>query len=117
MADLSIQSFADEDGAAITFAAAAAGGDKFVWDSRAFVAIRNDDASPKTVTFTPAFSVINDERYGELTRDAIAISVAAGAVALVPPLPVAFRNVADGNKVAITYSAVTSLKIAVGKIG
>ncbi|MDK1489375.1 hypothetical protein QN219_04800 [Sinorhizobium sp. 7-81] len=113
MADLSIQDLSDEDGGAVTFAAAASGGDKFVWESQAFLVVKNDDASSKTVTFTPAFSTINDERYGELTRSSIVVTVAAGTVALVPPLPIAFRNPSDNNKVAITYSAVTSLGIAV----
>jgi len=113
MADLTIQDLSDEDGGAVTFASAAAGGDKFVWDSRASVIIRNDDAAAKTVTLTPAYTTINDERYGELTRSPIVLSVAAGAVAVIPPVPIAFRNAADQNRVALTYDAVTALKIAV----
>lgn len=112
MADLSIQDLTDEDGAAITFASAAVGGDKFLWDSRAAIILRNDDAAPKQVTVTAAFTAINDERYGELTRSNIVLSVAAGAVAVIPPVPVAFRAAAD-NKVALTYDAVTSLRVAV----
>ena len=112
MADLVIQNLSDEDGGAITFANAAGGGDKFVWDSRVAIFIRNDDAAPKTVTVTPAYSLIIDERYGELTRSAIVLTVPAGAVAVIPPVPIAFRNAADANKVALTYDAVTSLKIA-----
>ncbi len=113
MADLTIQNLSDEDGGAITFANAAVGGDKYVWDSRASIIIKNDDASSKTVTVTPAYTVINDERYGELTRSAIVLVVAAGEVAIIPPVSVAFRNAADLNKVALTYSAATSLKVAV----
>lgn len=116
MADLSIQNLSDEDGGAITFSAAAAGGDKFVWDSRAFVVIKNDDVSAKQVTVTAAYTTIADSRYGELTRSNIVLSVAAGATALIPPLPVAFRNSADGNKVALTYDAVTSLSVAVARV-
>lgn len=112
MADLTIQNLTDEDGGAITFASAAVGGDKFIWDSRAAIIIRNDDASPKQVTVTAAFTAINDERYGELTRSNIVLSVAAGAVAVIPPVPVAFRAAAD-SKVALTYDAITSLKVAV----
>ncbi|MGF7005801.1 hypothetical protein [Aminobacter sp. BE322] len=112
MADLTIQNLSDEDGGAITFANAAGGGDKFVWDSRVAIIIRNDDAAAKTVTVNPAYTTIDDERYGELTRSAIALTVAAGAVAVIPPVPVAFRNAADLNKVALTYDAVTSLKVA-----
>lgn len=113
MADLAIQDLSDEDGGAVTFAAAAGGGDKFVWDSRASVIIRNDDATSKTVTVSPAYATINDPTYGELTRSPIVLTVAAGAVAVIPPVNVAFRNAADANKVALTYDAVTSLKVAV----
>ena len=113
MSDLTIQDLTDEDGGAIAFAAAAGGGDKFVWDSRAAVIIRNDDDAAKQVTVIPAYTTINDERYGELTRSPIVLNVAAGDVALLPPVPVAFRNAADLNKVSLTYDAVTALKIAV----
>lgn len=116
MADLTIQNLSDEDGGAITFASAAVAGDKFVWDSRASIIVKNDDASAKTVTITPAYTTINDERYGELTRSAITLTVAAGAVAVIPPVPVAFRDAADLNKVALTYDAVASLKVAVIRI-
>lgn len=113
MADLTVQNLTDEDGGAITFAAASVGGDKYVWDSRASIVIKNDDAAAKTVTLTPAYTTISDERYGELTRSPIDMSVAAGAVAVIPAPSVAFRNAADSSKVAITYSAVTDLSIAV----
>jgi hypothetical protein len=117
MADLTIQSLSDEDGGAITFASAAAGGDKYVWDSRAAIVIQNGDASAHTVTVTAAYTSINDATYGELTRSDIVLSVAAGAVAIIPPVNVAFRNAADSNKVALTYDAVTSLKVAAIRIG
>ena len=116
MADLSILDLSDEDGGAITFAAAATGGDKFVWDSRAFVVIKNDDVAAKQVTITASYTTITDSRYGELTRSNIVLSVAAGATAIIPPVPVAFRNTADSNKVALTYDAVTSLSVAVARI-
>lgn len=113
MADLTVQNLSDEDGGAITFVAADVAGDKFVWDSRASIMIKNDDVSAKEVTVTPAYTTISDERYGELTRSPIVLSVAAGAVAVIPPVSVAFRNAADLNKVALTYDAVTSLGVAV----
>jgi len=116
MADLTIQNLSDEDGGAITFASAAAGGDKFIWDSRAAIIIQNGDDSAHDVTVTAAYTSINDPTYGELTRSNIVLSVAAGAVAVIPPVNVAFRNAADSNKVALTYDGVTSLKVAVVRI-
>lgn len=116
MADLTVQDLSDEDGGAISFANAAAGGDKFVWDSRAFVVLRNNDASAKTVTVNAAYTAVKDDRYGELTRSNIVLSIAAGATAIIPPLPIPFRNAADANKVSLTYDAVTSLSVAVARI-
>ena len=113
MADLTIQDLSDEDGGAITFADAASGGDKFVWDSRAAIVIQNGDSGSHTVTVTAAYTSISDQTYGELTRSNIELAVDAGAVAVIPPVNVAFRNAADSNKVALTYDAVTSLKVAV----
>lgn len=116
MADLTIQDLSDEDGAAITFSSAAAGGDKYIWDSRAAIIIQNGDASAHSVTVIAAYTAIKDATYGELTRADIVLSVAAGAVAVIPPVNVAFRNAADSNKVALTYDAVTSLKVAAVRI-
>ncbi|MBP7704196.1 MAG: hypothetical protein KA105_02785 [Caulobacter sp.] len=116
MADISVQNLSDEDGGAVTFASCASGGDKFVWDDRAFIVIKNDDASSKTVTVTAATTTVNDPRDGEMTRSNIVLSVAAGAVSIIPPVPRLFRNASDSNKVAITYSAVTSLSIGVARI-
>lgn len=116
MADLSIQNLTDEDGAEVTFAAAAAGGDKFIWDARAFLIIKNDDASPTTVTLTAVTTSVTLDKYGELTRSNIALAVGAGEVAVIPPVPEAFRNAADAGKVAITYSSVTDLSVAVARI-
>lgn len=112
MADIALQAITDEDGGAVTFTAATAGGDTFTYQEDSFVLVRNDDAAPHTITFTPVETVINDARRGELARDAIALTVAAGAVGLVPALPTPFRDPATG-KVSVTYDAVTSLSVAV----
>lgn len=113
MADLTRQDLTDEDGGAVTFTAASAGGDQFVWSSVHFVMIKNDDASAKQVTIPAATTSFDDSTRGELTRSDIVLSVAAGAVAIIPPLPSPFRDTADGNKVSLTYDAVTSLSVAV----
>jgi hypothetical protein len=111
MADLTTQ-LLPEAGASINLAPAAAGGDKFVWDPATALVIRNDDTTAKTVTLTPAVATVTDPEKGALTKAAIVRSVAAGEVAIVPPVSSLFRNEADANKVAIAYSAVTSLRVA-----
>lgn len=113
MADLTVQDISDEDGAAVTFAAADVAGDKFAYSDKATIVVKNDDVAAKTVTVVAAVTAFNDRQRGELTRSNIVLTVAAGAVAVIPPLPNPFRNASDANKVALTYDAVTSLSIAV----
>ncbi|MGL5934601.1 MAG: hypothetical protein ACRCZI_03145 [Cetobacterium sp.] len=115
MADLTVQNTSAEAGTVPTFAACSAGGDKFVWDSNAYIIIRNADAASKTVTVTPATTSFNDAQQGTLTKAPIALVIAAGGIGIIPPLPIPFRNSADLNKVAITYSAITSVTIAICK--
>jgi hypothetical protein len=115
MADLTVQDLSDEDGAAVSFASAAGGGDKFVWSNQTFIIISNTDSGSHTVTVTPAYAEIDDGQNGELTRSSIVLAVAAGAVAIIPPLPVPFRSGSDG-KVSLTYEAVTGVKVAAARL-
>ena len=96
----------------VTFANAAAGGDKYVWDRDVAILCRNDDSSAKTVTVNAATTVITDPNYGELDRSNIALVVPNAAIGFIPPPPIPFRNLADSSKVSLTYSAVTNFKIA-----
>lgn len=116
MAILSVQDLTAEDGGAIAFVAASVAGDKYAWDTRALIVVKNDDAAAKQVTVAAALVNIADPRYGDLTRSNIVLSVAPGAVAVIPPPPAPFRNSADANQVAITYDAVTSLSVAVVRV-
>lgn len=116
MADLTVQDLSAEGGAAVTMASAGGGGDKFVWGGQVFLLVNNTDSASHTVTLTPAFTEIDDPQNGELTRGNIVLAVAAGAISLIPPVPVPFRDPADGDKVAITYSAATGMKIAAVRI-
>lgn len=117
MADLTVQDLSDEDGAAVTMSAADVAGDKFVWSDKAIILIRNGDVAPKQVTVTAVQGTVSHPTHGELTRSNIVLSVAAGATAIIPPLPVSFRNSADANKVAISYDAVTSLTVGIFRVG
>lgn len=115
MADIAVQNITAEGGDTVTFTAAAAGGDKFIYDAQTCILIRNNDASAKTVTVSvPAANVsVSDNKFaGVLAKQNIAITVPANGIGFIPPLPPIFRNAADLNKVALTYSAVTSLLVA-----
>lgn len=109
MATLTVQTI-DRDGYNIAFAAAAGGGDEFVNTGSEFILVKNDDASAKTLTIaTPR------------TVDGLAVAdrpvvIPAGEQWPIGPLPTSTYN--DGNnKVQITYDAVTSLSLAVMKLG
>lgn len=115
MADLTVHDYSDEDGATMALVSAAGGGDKFLWSNQAFVIVQNGDSGSHTVTATPAFTEIDDAQNGELTRSNIVLTLAAGAIGIIPPLPVPFRSGSDG-KVSLTYDGVTSVKIAVMRI-
>lgn len=116
MADLTVQDFTDEDGGAIVFSAADVAGDKFVYSDRALIIVRNADAAAHTVTVTPSSTSTSDSTHGELTRDSIVLTVAAGATALIPPLPRVFRHRTDAGKVPLTYDAVTGLTVAIVRV-
>jgi len=116
MADLVTQDLSGEGGAEVSFVAADAGGDKFVWTASTFLMIKNDDASPKTVTLDAVQTSVTLQQYGELTRADIVLVVGAGEVAVIPPPPTPFRNDSDAGKVAVTYSAVTSLLVAAAQM-
>lgn len=92
-------------GTTLAMAAAAGGGDEFVAVGGVCLLVRNADASSKTVTV-----VRPGTTYGTADPD-IAVTVAAGATAVIGPIPSEFANPADGN-IDITYSAVTSVTVA-----
>lgn len=112
MADLTVQSIAAEDGVTLALAAASAGGDKFVWEPKAALLLRNGGGAAITITVTAASPAIADPAFGDLTRSNLVLVLAAGAEGVIPPMPTPFRNTADLNKVAVTYSAVASLTVA-----
>lgn len=103
MAALSIQTVSPA-GAAISWSSAAGGGDTINPSRDTLLAVKNDDASPTTVTIT----VPGTTSYGGANPD-VALAVAAGAVALFRVLPT-FADT-DGL-VDVSYSSVTSLSVA-----
>lgn len=106
MADLTYAS-ASLTGADPSFVAADAGGDVVPTHPRGFLHVRNDDASPTTVTVvTPGKS-----RHGVMDEPDIDITVPAGEERLIGPMS---RDLVsdDLGGVSVTYSSVTSLTVA-----
>lgn len=91
-------------GKAITYAAAAAGGDTLGHTANGALRVRNGGAAAITVTVvTPG-----NTRYGQADPD-IPVSVAAGGEVAIGPFP---SDLAVAGEVSVTYSAVTSVTVA-----
>lgn len=105
MATLSAQVIA-QTGTAITFAAAAGGGDACPTGSDVKLLIKNGDASSHTATLVTPGTVD-----GDLAIADRAVVVAAGATVAVPVTD-RYRDPTTGLA-SITYDAVTSMTVAV----
>lgn len=106
MATLTTQQIT-RSGVGPTYAAAAAGGDKFTPTKDTFLHVKNGSGGALTVTI-----VTPQEAFpGAATAD-IAVSVPGTSERMVGPFPAQFfRDPADGLA-SITYSGVTTLTIA-----
>lgn len=101
----SVGGLADLEGA---LTAAAGGGDSAPVGAGLFLVVRNADAAPHTATIaTPG------KKNGHAIADAT-LTVAAGDTGLIP-LTNVFRGAND--RAAITYDGVTSVTVAVIKLG
>lgn len=91
-------------GTAITYAAAAAGGDTLGRTNGGVLRVKNGGAGSVTVTVvTPG-----NTKYGQADPD-VPVTVAAGAEVAIGPFPDALA--VDGV-ISVTYSAVTSVTVA-----
>ena len=90
-----------------TYAACAGGGDTFTNNGRTFVHIDNASGGDLTVTFDDTGSV-SPAGATAFTPD-VAVVVTAGESRFIGPFPTA----RFGTSVAVTYSGVTTLTIAV----
>lgn len=88
------------------YAAAAGGGDQAPVGEKLVLHVRNDDASAKTVTVATPGTV------GGLAIADAAQTIPAGGDAFIPLKASSFRDPATG-RAAVTYSAVTSVTVAV----
>jgi hypothetical protein len=92
------------------FAAATAAGDTVPPDNGGLLYFKNGGTAATTVTIaTPG-----NTKYGAAIPD-VAVSVAAGAEAVIGPLPFDLGDFGDGL-VHITYSSATSLTVAALRI-
>ena len=91
-----------------TFVAAAGGGDTFVNDGRSMIYVKNGDASPITVTITTPISL-----RGGIAVDDPETTVPATDEEIIGPFAPTLFNASDGSGVAVGYSAVTSVTVAV----
>ena len=92
------------DGVAVTFNAAAAG-DKItnVAQGGAYIHVKNGGGAPITVTIAPP----GNTSYGVANPSKV-VTVTNGTEKIISLLP-AYANPSDGNKVALTWSATTSV--------
>lgn len=111
MATLTEQTF-DEGGTDLTLDAAAVAGDQFANTGKQLLIISNGDASSKTVTITAQDTSFEDKEYGNAVKQNQSLAVAAGSVGIMGPFPRRAFNDSSDN-VQITYSAVTSVEVAV----
>lgn len=114
MATLTVQTY-DESGTDLIMSAAAAGGDQFANLGKEHVIIVNNDTASKTVTITAQKTSYDFGRSGTVVKQNQQVAVSAsGGVAVIGPFSTDAFNDSSGN-VQITYSAVTSVEVAVVK--
>lgn len=116
MATLTVQPIS-EAGAALSYAAAASGGDVFVnADDRTFLHVKNGGGSSVTVTITAQTTSATVPGLGIVTKANRTVAVPSGEDRLIGPLPhKAFNNPAN-SQVSVGYSAVTSVTVAAVRV-
>lgn len=109
MANLAAQP-ASQAGTVVAYAAAAAGGDTFAPGEDAELRVKNASAGPITVT------VASQSPCSQGVVHNLIVVVAAGAEVAIGPFPASrFASPATGL-VAVTYSGVTTLTVAVVRV-
>jgi len=91
------------------------GGDAVPNDGNVFLLVSNGDASSHSVSVTPSLTTLNVPGIGQITKATVTAAIGAGDEALLGPFPPAVFNNASGQ-IAITYTAVTSMKIMAVRI-
>lgn len=109
MAALTVQQAAIT-GTALTFAAAAGGGDTVQVSGDTILIVRNTDGTTKTVTV-----VRPGTEYGQANPDIAHVVAATTGVSVIGPIPTEFADPTTGV-VSITYSAVTGVTVAAVRV-
>lgn len=102
-------------GVSLAYVAASVGGDSFINNGREMYHIKNGSGSPVTVTFTSGASSGNKCSFGVAgTQHDKVVTVGATSDDLVGPFNKdQFNDAADLATVHVTYSAVTTVTVAV----
>jgi len=113
MADLTVQSSARAANPLTFSAATATTGDKWVNTAKEMVLVKNASGGSINVTIdTP------NKQDGDLEVDQRVIAVGAGTTALLGPFEKSvYSNKSDSNKAKVICSSVTSITIAIIKMG
>src|SRR5450755_3426935 len=106
MATLATQTLS-QSGLVPTLTACSGGGDTFPPTNSTFLYVKNGDASPHTITIITTLTV-----FGQAVSD-IAVPIAAGAICLLGPYDPGEVGASGTGLASVTYSAVTSMQIAV----
>ncbi len=108
MAQLTLQT-ASPTGLAITYAAAAGGGDSFANDGKTYLHVKNGGGGSINVTINSVAAC--DQGFDH----DIVVAVANGAEKVIGPFPTGRWNDTNSN-VNVTYSGVTSVTVAAVKV-
>lgn len=95
--------------------ASANDGDVFANTGKEFLHVKNGGGGSITVTITPARTSTSTPAFGDLTKAAVSVAVAAGAekmIGIFEPHP--FNN--TSGQVVVNYSGVTSVTSAAFKL-
>ena len=114
MATLTVQNV-DDEGKDLTLAAASGSGDEWPNSGDEDVIVKNDSGAGVDVTITAQVTDVDDRNLGSLAAQDKTQTVSAnGGVAIFSGLSRKIHNDSSGNA-QITYSATTSVEVAVVK--
>jgi hypothetical protein len=111
MATLTVQEIDLTTGLAPTYATAGAGGDEYANDGKTYLHVKNGGGAPITVTVAAQQATVDDPQFGRIVPANRAFTVTNGAERIIPYVASGGYNNANG-RVAVTYSAVTSVTVA-----
>jgi hypothetical protein len=111
MATLTVQTIDISAGVAPTYASADVAGDQYENDGKTYLHLKNGSGGSITATVAVQQSTIQSGTFGLVAPAARAFTVGAGAERIIPFLsPAVYNN--SSNRVAVTYSGVSSLTVA-----